>query len=59
MNDQLKENKKQLSEKELNRRNFLMKVSFGFAALSATVAAIPVISALAGSSFGTASGNVA
>jgi quinol---cytochrome c reductase iron-sulfur subunit, bacillus type len=46
MNEQSNENEKQASAKELSRRNFLMKLSLGFAAASAAVAAIPVISAL-------------
>jgi menaquinol-cytochrome c reductase iron-sulfur subunit len=46
MNDLPAENKNQDSEKEINRRKFLMKLSLSFAAASAIVAAIPVISAL-------------
>ncbi len=46
MNDQSPENNNHESEKEINRRKFLMKLSLSFAALSAAVAAIPVVSAL-------------
>ena len=46
MNESSTENRQQFSEKEINRRNFLMRISLGIAALSAAVVAIPVISAL-------------
>ena len=45
MNDQT-QNKDKDSKKDISRRNFMMKLSLGFAAASAAVAAIPVISAL-------------
>ncbi len=46
MNEVATENKKQETEKEISRRKFMMKLSLGFAALSAAVVAIPVVSAL-------------
>ena len=46
MNDESTENKSKESDKEIGRRKFLMRLSLGFAGLSAAVAAIPVISAL-------------
>lgn len=46
MNDQSTENENRDSEKDIDRRKFLMKLSLGFAAVSAAVAAIPVLSAL-------------
>ena len=45
MNEE-KDNKEKNSPKEISRRNFMMKLSLGFAAASAAVVAIPVISAL-------------
>jgi len=45
MNDQ-QENSGKDAPKEISRRNFMMKLSLGFAAVSAAVAAIPVVSAL-------------
>lgn len=46
MNDNTSEDKNHESQKEINRRNFLMKLSLGFAAASAVAAAVPVVSAL-------------
>ncbi len=46
MNDQLENDNENISEEEINRRNFLMKLSLTFAAASAAVAAVPVISAV-------------
>ncbi len=46
MNDESTKTRNHESEKEIGRRKFLMRLSLGFAGLSAAVAAIPVISAL-------------
>lgn len=46
MSEEISENRPPESQEEIDRRKFLMKLSLGFAALSAAVVAIPVISAL-------------
>ncbi|MDQ6902795.1 MAG: Rieske (2Fe-2S) protein [Bacteroidota bacterium] len=46
MNEEVSENRPAETQEEIDRRKFLMKLSLGFAALSAAVAAIPVVSAL-------------
>lgn len=46
MNEISPGNNKEESQKDINRKKFLMKLSLGFAGLSAVVVAIPVISAL-------------